>query len=165
VPRFRLHPGLRRQAQQNRPPCAASTPAAVLFRTFLASQAHSKSRDELFLRRDAKVVAGPEDRDGAQTNRIGRRRQRMVGRGGHLVLSPVPDEVCAGRLCRGEGETEPKQIESEQGIALQIGLFQRLLSQLGRNRAKAGSYRLAPGLCRRIIGCPVPEGCSDRPRG
>ena len=35
------------------------------------------------------------------------------GLSGHWVPSPVTDEICAGR--QGEGETEPKQIETLQG--------------------------------------------------
>ena len=37
-------------------------------------------------------------------------RVRARKRAGYLVLSPVTDEICAGR--QREGETEPKQIET-----------------------------------------------------
>jgi hypothetical protein len=47
------------------------------------------------------------------------------------VLSWVPSEICAGRLCRGEGETEPKQIgegtqdsTEEQDCAETVRYFQ-----------------------------------------
>ena len=47
--------------------------------------------------------------------RVPARAQEREGWGISCDL-PVADEICAGR--QGEGETEPKQIETRQGIAL-----------------------------------------------
>jgi len=68
--------------------------------------------DEGCLGRESKLIAAPEDRDGTAHGKYGVGRQ---------VLSLFRTRVAQGDLLA----SEPKQAETEQAIALQMGLFQR----------------------------------------